>query len=81
MAYSNENTIDRFGGLHAANSTMAASSRLAAGPFDVSGAKRDSEKTSLSDALITGLLVVYPAVATVVAVIVGLYFSSPSAGI
>lgn len=80
MVY-NEKTADRFGGLVAADGPAMASSRLAAGPFDVSAAKRDGEKTTLSDALITGLLVVYPAVATVVAVIVGLYFSSPSAGI
>ena len=32
---------------------------------------------TLPDALITGLLVVYPALATVVAVIVGLYLSGP----
>lgn len=81
MAYGNDKTADRFGGLVAANSAAAGLSPLAAGPFDVSAARRDSETMTLSDALITGMLIVYPALATVVAVVVGLYLSSPAAGV
>lgn len=81
MAYTTDHTADRFGGLHAANAPAPASSRLAPGPFDVSGAKRDSEATTVADALITGLLIVYPALATVVAVVAGLYLSGPVPGV
>ena len=56
-------------------------SRIAAGPFDVSSAKRENETMSLPDALITGLLIVYPALATVVAVVVGLSLSNPIIGV
>jgi hypothetical protein len=81
MAYHNEKTADRFGGLVAANGPATGSAAVAAGPFDVSAAKRDSETMTLPDALITGMLIVYPALATVVAVVVGLYLSSPAPGI
>ena len=60
--------------------TAKPASRLAAGPFDVSSAKRENETTTLPDALITGLLIVYPALATVVAIVVGLFLSGPVAG-
>jgi hypothetical protein len=77
MTYTTDSTADRMGGLHAANGPMAASS-LVAGPFE---AKRENETMTLPDALITGLLIVYPALATVVAVVAGLYLSGPTAGI
>lgn len=46
----------------------------AAGPFDVPA---DTGKgTSMRDALVTGLLVIYPTVATVVAIVAGLFLAS-----
>lgn len=74
-------TTDRglSGGLRAADTDSRPVSRLAAGPFDISSATRGNETTSLPDALITGMLVVYPVVATVVAVMVGLVLSGPIA--
>ena len=46
----------------------------AAGPFDVPA---DTGKgPSLRDALVTGLLVIYPTVATVVAIVAGLFLAS-----
>jgi hypothetical protein len=51
-------------------------SRLAAGPFEAVVAKEDNA-TTMSDALITGMLVVYPVVATVVAAMVGLVLAGP----
>ncbi|WP_027056180.1 hypothetical protein [Mesorhizobium erdmanii] len=45
-----------------------------AGPFDVPVAT-DNE-SSLRDALVTGLLVIYPTVATVVAIVAGLFLAS-----
>ena len=78
MAYQN-NTIGFSGDLRAATVEAKHASQLAAGPFDVSSTNREDETASLSDALITGLLIVYPAVATVVAVVVGLFLSNPVA--
>jgi hypothetical protein len=52
---------------------------LAAGPFDAASAKRENDKDALANALITGMLVVYPVLATVVAVMVGLAFAGPMA--
>ena len=46
----------------------------AAGPFDVPAATDNG--TSLREALVTGLLVIYPTVATVVAIIAGLFLAS-----
>ena len=81
MAHQNNTTNTGFSGsLRAAGVAAKPVSRLAAGPFDVSSAKRQSEATTLADALITGLLVVYPVLATVVAVMVGLFLSVPVAG-
>lgn len=51
---------------------------VSAGPFDVP-AKRRGEGPALSEALITGLLVVYPVLATVAALAVGLSFAAPVA--
>jgi hypothetical protein len=79
MAYQN-NTMNISRGLRAANAEAQPASRLAAGPFDISTAQHDTQTTTLSDALITGLLIVYPAVAAAVAVVVGLYLSAPIAG-
>ena len=46
----------------------------AAGPFDVPA---DTGKgPSLRDALVTGLLVIYPTVATVAAIVAGLFLAS-----
>ena len=68
------------GSLRAADVTAKPASRLAAGPFDVSSAERENQATTLPDALITGLLVVYPALATAVAIVVGLFLSGPVTG-
>ncbi|TPM40636.1 hypothetical protein [Mesorhizobium sp. B2-3-4] len=46
----------------------------AAGPFDVPAAT--GKGPSLRDALVTGLLVIYPTVATVAAIVAGLYLAS-----
>lgn len=51
-------------------------SRVAAGPFDLAGEHIDGSQ-SLSDALTTGLLIIYPVLATVVALLVGLSLSGP----
>jgi hypothetical protein len=74
-----QTTTDRglSGGLRPADAASRPASRLAAGPFDISAATRGNETASLADALITGMLVVYPVVATVVAVMVGLVLSGP----
>ena len=78
MAYRNNTTNSGLSGsLRVANAAAKPASRLAAGPFDVSSATRENETTTLADALITGLLVVYPVLATVVAVMVGLFLSIP----
>jgi hypothetical protein len=80
MAYENSTMNDGYSAsLRVANAAKPAS-RLAAGPFDISPATRDDE-TSIPDALITGLLIIYPALATVVAVIVGLFLSNPVVGV
>lgn len=79
MAYQN-NTKSRFSSsLRAADAVSRPASRLAAGPFDVSSDSGENEAASLPDALITGMLVIYPAVATVVAVMVGLVLAGPVA--
>ncbi|UVK43953.1 hypothetical protein BPNPMPFG_005809 [Mesorhizobium sp. AR07] len=46
----------------------------AAGPFDAPA--DTSEGPSMRDALVTGLLVIYPAVATVAAIVAGLFLAS-----
>ncbi|TPN17693.1 hypothetical protein FKO01_37570 [Mesorhizobium sp. B2-3-3] len=45
----------------------------AAGPFEISAATGRGQ--SMRDALVTGLLVIYPAVATVTAIVVGLFLA------
>ncbi len=51
---------------------------LAPGPFDLASARRETGKDdALANALITGMLVVYPVLATVVAVMVGMSLSGP----
>ena len=79
MAHQND-TMNISGSLRAASAAPKPVSSLAAGPFDVSSAQRENQATTLSDALVTGLLIVYPAVATAVAVVVGLSLSAPVAG-
>ena len=78
MAHQND-TMNSSGSLRAASAAPEPVSRLAAGPFDIASAQRENQTTTLSDALITGLLIVYPALATVVAVVVGLSLSAPIA--
>ncbi len=68
------------GGLHTAASAVSMR-QLAAGPFDISAVDRESDTITLPDALITGLLIIYPTVATVVAVMVGLALIGPAGGI
>ncbi|ESY95360.1 hypothetical protein NKI12_06335 [Mesorhizobium australicum] len=46
----------------------------AAGPFDVPAGT--SNEPSLRDTLVTGLLVIYPTVATVAAIVAGLFLAS-----
>jgi len=77
MAYRQDIAAGGFFGGQTANAVESA--RLPAGPFDVSATRSHNTATTLSDALITGLLIVYPVVATVVAVIVGLFLAGPLA--
>jgi len=79
MAYRQEITAGGFFGGGASGAGSKPAAQLAAGPFDVSPQRHETTATTLSDALITGLLIVYPVVATVVAVIVGLFFAGPLA--
>lgn len=79
MAHQNNTNSGFSGSLRAAGTAARPASRLAAGPFDVSSASRENETASLPDALIAGMLVIYPAVATVVAVMVGLVLAGPVA--
>jgi len=65
--------------LRAADAAARPVSHLAAGPFDVRRASYESGAMTLPDALITGLLIVYPAFATAVAVVVGLFLSGTGA--
>ena len=76
MAYQND-TANISRSLRAADISADSASRPGAGPFDISSAERENETTTLPDALITGMLVVYPVLATVVAVMVGLSLSHP----
>jgi hypothetical protein len=80
MTYQNDTMNDGYSGnLRVASAAPKPVSGLAAGPFDLSSAEREKQATRLSDALITGLLIVYPAFATAVAVVVGLFLSAPVA--
>ncbi|TGQ66075.1 hypothetical protein EN829_022430 [Mesorhizobium sp. M00.F.Ca.ET.186.01.1.1] len=45
-----------------------------AGPFDVPA--DTGKRSSMRDALVTGLLVIYPTVATVAAIVAGLFLAS-----
>jgi len=56
----------------------AQAAALPAGPFEVSR-PQDAQKMGTADALLTGLLVIYPVVAIVAAVILGLHFVAPIA--
>jgi len=79
MAYRQDTTAGGFFGGGASSAVAKPGVQLAAGPFDVSRPRGENAATTLSDALITGLLIVYPVVATVVAVIVGLFLAGPLA--
>lgn len=79
MTYEQDKTADFFGGLRAADSAAKSAAGISAGPFDVSPERREDRTMTLPDALITGMLVIYPVVATVVAVIVGIALSAPVA--
>lgn len=76
MAYQDITNTIHSGSLRAASAAAKPASRLAAGPFEAAVAK-DDNATPMSDALITGMLVVYPVVATVVAAMVGLALAGP----
>ena len=73
-----DDTLDR--GFSARPLTRAPVSPLLAGPFDVPP-EREGQSVTVADALIAGMLVIYPAIATVVAVVVGLVLSGPGAGV
>jgi hypothetical protein len=77
--YEQDKTADFFGGLSAADSAAKSAARIAAGPFDVSPGHGEDRIMTLPDALITGMLIVYPVVATAVAVMVGMALSAPAA--
>ncbi len=77
MAYGHNNTVDTASGLRAADAASRPVAAVAAGPFDVSRPSGAEGPMPISDALITGLLIVYPVVATVVAAIVGLFLAGP----
>ena len=66
-------------GLRPADAVRRPVIRVEAGPFDVSN-KQDHEASGVSGSLMTGLLVVYPAFATVAAIVIGLFLSSPVGG-
>lgn len=65
--------------MHAADAAARSSVQLAAGPFDVPTERHSAETMSLADALVTGLLVIYPVLATVTVVAIGLFLSAPIA--
>jgi len=79
MEFRQEMTAGGFFGGGASNAVAKPGVQLAAGPFDVSPQRSENMATTLSDALITGLLIVYPVAATVVAVMVGLFLARPLA--
>ena len=59
---------------HARKMAGQATAGQVAGPFD--RAADDDKGASLRDALMTGLLVIYPALATVAAIVAGLFLAS-----
>ncbi|MBX3584726.1 MAG: hypothetical protein KF810_22860 [Rhizobiaceae bacterium] len=63
------------GGLEAPATRLA--TQLAAGPFDP--ARGESDAMPMRDALLTGLLVIYPVFATVAVIAIGLFLSAPLA--
>lgn len=75
MAFAHDKTIG-FTVKGAGASALPA--RVAAGPFEVAQ-PRDGQRMTTADALLTGLLVIYPVLAIVAAVIVGLSFVAPIA--
>ena len=61
-------------GIHALKMASEAVVSQAAGPFEIS--TDISKGSSMRDALMTGLLVIYPALATVAAIVAGLFLAS-----
>ena len=66
-------------GLRPADAVQRPGVRVEAGPFDASN-RQDRDASGVSGALMTGLLVVYPAFATVAAIVIGLFLSGPVGG-
>ncbi|HEY6631582.1 MAG TPA: hypothetical protein VIZ90_09035 [Rhizobiaceae bacterium] len=78
MTYQDDTTGVCSGSLRAASPAARPASRLAAGPFEAA-VTRDENGSTLPDALITGMLILYPVAATVVAAIVGVSLAGPVA--
>jgi hypothetical protein len=71
MARGQDNTASYAIGLKAADGAARTAVRVAAGPFEAPR-RGSAPRTTMSDALITGLLVIYPVLAIVAVVIIGL---------
>ncbi|MBL8580140.1 MAG: hypothetical protein JNK47_23315 [Mesorhizobium sp.] len=78
MSYQQDQTRG-FLAMRAADTAARSSVQLAAGPFDVPNERRSAETMTLADALLTGLLVIYPVLATVAVIAIGLFLSAPIA--
>jgi len=65
--------------MRAVETAARSSVQLAAGPFDVPTERRSTETMTMTDALLTGLLVIYPVLATVAVIAIGLFLSAPIA--
>ncbi len=72
MARGQDNTASYAIGLKAADGAARTAVRVAAGPFEASPSQGSAPRMTMSDALVTGLLVIYPVVAIVAVVIIGL---------
>ncbi len=78
MAYQQDQTRG-FLAMRTADAAVRPSVQIAAGPFDVPTERRSTETMTVADALVTGLLVIYPVLATVAVIAVGLFLSAPIA--
>jgi hypothetical protein len=72
MARGQDNTASYAIGLKAADTAARTAVRVAAGPFEASPPRGSAPRMTMPDALITGLLVIYPVLAIVAVVIIGL---------
>lgn len=70
--------ISASGAVRNGTAARASAVALVAGPFDASHAKAGNRENALSGALVTGVLVVYPVLATVAAIIIGLSLAAPT---